>query len=220
MSIKSGKFRVILRIVMLGLATIVSLSIGAAILFWLLFGPPWRINTLPPDEELIAWFQTNRGDIEELVRRYRAYVPPEGVDHHEWTKLGDTPELLKRAGVQRLNEILPLWLPDPYSREARQLDGDRVTDWRERPKYQALAIQPSDKRWRQGRVWKDIVFIPAVPRIEDGILLGPVDSRGESVHSMRVLPTLNNEPPNVKRDECAVRQVEPQWFVRMCRVIY
>lgn len=182
--------------------------------------PPWRINTLPPDEELIANFHEHREDIEELVRRYRNYVPPPSKQHHEWATLGDTPEIFKRAGVKRLIEVLPLWLPDPYSAEARQRDGGRVTDWREKSMYQALAIRPLDTRFYRNLVWKDLVFIPVVPRIENGIMLGPVDERGVNIMSLRVVPTLNKEPPDVGRDTCALRKIESQWFVMMCRTIY
>lgn len=51
------------------------------------------------------------------------------------------------------------------------------------------------------------------------MLLGPVDVHGRHYENFRVLPSLNSEPPEVQRDECALRQLESQWFIRMCRVI-
>ncbi|THF65234.1 hypothetical protein [Pseudothauera rhizosphaerae] len=189
------------------------------VLFLLAITPPLRINTLPPDEELITHFYEHRADIEELVRRYRNYVPPPGTQHGEWRKLGDTPELFKRAGVKRLIEISPTWLPNPYSLEARQRDKGIVANWREAAKYRTLAIRPLDTRFYHNVVWKDLVFMPVAPRIEDGILIGPIDHLGRHSHQ-RVFPTLNNEPPDVERDTCAYRQIEPQWFVQMCRTLY
>ncbi|THF65232.1 hypothetical protein [Pseudothauera rhizosphaerae] len=188
----------------------------------LLTGPPRRINTLAPDEELIAHFYAHRADIEELVHRYRSYVPPPGAQHGEWRKLGDTPELFKRAGVKRLKYIGPTWLPDPYSLEARQRDKGKgiVAGWSAAAKYHTVAIVPLDSRsFYHNVVWKDLVFMPVAPRIADGVLVGPIDHLGRHSHQ-RVFPTLNNEPPDVERDTCAYRQIEPQWFVRMCRTLY
>lgn len=211
------------RVLLWSVALIITLLILAGL--WLsryLFvnSPPWRVNTLPPDEELIAHFYKHRADIEELVRRYRSYVPPPGKQHHEWTTLGDTPEIFKRAGVKRLIEVLPMWLPNSYSVEARQRDGGIVADWRKEATYRALAIRPLDTRFYHNVVWKDLVFIPIIPRIENGVMLGPVDKHGMNVMNLRVVPTLNNEPPDVDRDTCALRQIEPQWFVMMCRTLY
>jgi hypothetical protein len=217
-----SKKSVVVRILLWGAAVLLALLVAGGWWLWSVAGPPSRINTLPPDEELIAWFQTNRADIEELVRRYRAYVPPEGKQIGDWEKVGDTPELHKRAGVSRLSDASSaVWLPDPYSAVARIKDGGYLAvDWRQATKYKTLVIHSSDKRWWQGRVWKDLVYFPMVPRIEDGRIMHPVEETGVSRPTDRVLSTLNNEPPDVNRDECALRQIEPQWFVRMCRVIY
>lgn len=180
--------------------------------------PPVRTNTLPPDEELISYFYQRRADIEELVRRYRDYVPPPGKEHGEWEKLGNTPDLLKQAGVRYITPIYPTWLPEPYSLEARQRDRGMLSNWRESAQYRTLSIQPLDMRFYQNIVWKDLVFMPVVPRIENGKLIGPIDHLGRN-HLSRVFSTLNNEPSDVERDTCALRQIESQWFVRMCRVI-
>lgn len=177
-----------------------------------------RINTLPPDEELIAHFYQHRADIEELVTRYRNYVPPPGEHHGAWERLGDTPELFARTGVKYLKEIGPTWLPDPYSQEARQQDRGIVTDYREAAKYRTVAIVPSDEDFHHNVVWKDIVFMPVMPRLEHGELVGPIDHLGRHTR-YRLFPALDNEPPDVKRDTCAFRQIESQWFVRMCRVL-
>lgn len=187
--------------------------------FLFVTSPPARINSLPPDEELIAHFYKHRSDIEELVSRYRSYVPPLGKEHGEWEKLGNTPDLLRRAGVRYIKSIHPTWLPEPYSLEARKHDKGIVANWREAAKYQTLSIQPLDARFYHNIVWKDLVFMPVAPRIENGTLIGPIDHLGRNYKS-RVFPTLNKEPPDVGRDTCALHKIEDQWFVRMCRVIY
>lgn len=184
--------------------------------------PPLPINTLAHDEVLIAWFYSNRSDIEELVRRYRTYVPPEGKGHNEWSKLGDTPELLKRAGVFAFSENSPAyWLPDPYSVDARKNDGGYLAvNWRLAAKYKTLIIHPADKkRFERNTVWKDLVYFPMVPRIENNNIIDPVGMDGRVRLTYRIVSSLNDDPPNIKRDECALRMIESQWFVRMCRII-
>lgn len=194
---------------------------------WFLWGarflfatpPPVHINSLPHDEELITHFYKHRADIEELVHRYRDYVSPPGKEHGEWEKIGNTPSLLKQVGVRYVTPIHPTWLPAPYSLEARQHDKGIVANRREAAQYHTLSLQPLDTRFYHNIVWKDLVFMPVVPLIENNTLIGPIDQFGRNSR-YSVFPTLNNEPPNVERDTCAFRQIEPQWFVRMCRVIY
>ena len=82
-----------------------------------------------------------------------------------------------------------------------------------------------------GVIWKDYYFFPEVPRVENGVLLGPLSIvgkglRGSRFHEKegvattqdrdRVLPSLNSFPPDWKDFECVYRQIEPQWFIRMC----
>lgn len=204
------------------------LGVGAILMVLLIVGvgwltcyrpPPWTINSLASDEQLIAWFQANRPDIEDLVLRYRTYIPPEGKGHNEWEKLGDTPAIRQRSGVRYVIPILDLWLPEPYSVEARKRDGNRVVDWREKARYQTLKIIPADaKRFHHNTVWKDMVYFPVEPHIENGFIIGPVDALGRNGH-YRISPHFNSEPPLVDRDECAFRRIDAQWFVRMCRTI-
>ena len=80
-------------------------------------------------------------------------------------------------------------------------------------------------------IWKEYVFFPEVPRIENSMLLEPVDIVGKgfpgsTFHKKegvatkqdmyRVFPSLNHLPNNWKGFECVYRQIEAQWFIRMC----
>lgn len=82
-----------------------------------------------------------------------------------------------------------------------------------------------------GVIWKDYYFIPEIPRIEDGKLLDPLRVVGKrfpraqfhekervATHQTwsKVLPSLNYLPRDWKDFECVYRQIEPQWFLRMC----
>ena len=82
-----------------------------------------------------------------------------------------------------------------------------------------------------GVIWKDYYFFPEVPYIQDGILFGPINIVGKGFlgsqfhpvkgvstiqSEARVLPSLNHLPSNWKGFECVYRQIEPQWFIRMC----
>ena len=132
---------------------------------------------------------------------------------------GQYERALLAGGVKYISPIAPLWLPEPYSLEARQRDKGRVQNRDEVVRYQTLAIKLDDERFNRNIVWKDLVFMPALPRLENGKLIGPVGRRGGN-YDLNVFTTLDNEPPDVKRDSCGMRLIEGQWFVRMCRINY
>lgn len=182
-------------------------------------------NPLPSDEEFIAQFQAHRADFEELVRRYRHFEPGPDKSHNLWQKQGNTQEILLRAGIRRINYSTPVWFPNPYLLETAR----KVKELREKSgsiaishKYGALRIKPAPREQYRAydiqyvKVWKDLYFFPEVPRIENGEMLGPLDSDGKYSFRSRVFPSLNHYPDNWKRFECVYRPIEPQWFMRMC----
>lgn len=182
-------------------------------------------NPLPDDEELITHFQTHRADFEEAVRRYRAHPRPADKDTSLWFKEGDTLDLFKRAGIRYINSATPVWFPNPYSVEtAKKIDYELIVlkNHTLSHKYGALDIDldPRDRYYahslRYVVIWKSIYFIPQVPRIENGELLWPVRSNGEYFKRRRVFTSLNHLPYRWKDFECVYRQIEPQWFLRMC----
>ena len=184
-----------------------------------------QLNPLPNDEELITHFQTNRADIEALVKSYRNY---EGVGGAPWERSLDTQALKRKAGVERVVHVGALWLPSPYLPEtAEQIDrtirsGSGCCFFR---RYGSLQIEIDVNRYFRRAlrypgdylIWKTLIFYPEAPLIENGWLVGPAhtDEKNELHH--RVLPSLNSYPPNWKKGECVVRKLEAQWFVIMCR---
>ena len=182
-------------------------------------------NPLPGDEEMITHFQAHRADFEEVVRRYRSFDAGPDGSPGDWAVQEGTPVLLKRAGLRKhIFGTSPLWFPDPYSQEAASLLRKKIEEhgfqlFRE---YGALVLRPSPKkRFRAMNlhyvtVWKDFMFFPEVPRIENGELLWPINTRGNYAKRRRVLPSLDDFPDHWKDYECVLRKIEPQWFIRMC----
>jgi hypothetical protein len=194
----------------------------------------WLWSPMPSDEEMIANFTAHREDFVEVVRRYRDYPRPPDKDTSFWFKEGDTLALYKLAGIERVDYSTPVWLPNPYSLETNK----KVAEERKKSKgfelshkYGALEITPvrtpriidtnQSNRYRwvgltYGVIWKDYYFFPEAPRIEHGLLLGPVNHQGDYSFRSRVLPSLNRLPFPWRDFECVYRQIEPQWFLRIC----
>lgn len=162
---------------------------------WLVFGAGaffywciWIWNPLPSDEEMIESFLVHRADFEEAVRRYREYPVEHGKDPSLWLQDVGTPEVLKRAGISRIEQAYGIiWLPNPYALEtaikARELSErkrGRAPNWLRG--YTALTIKPmpnfrlgqlTDERNRfyrtsliWGAYWKDYMYFPESPRID------------------------------------------------------
>lgn len=186
------------------------------------------INPLPSDEELIEHFRQHRADITEIVRRFRSFEPPPDRRHdlYLWQQQGDTPELMRRAGLWTVDYGLGLWYTDPYSMEsaAKVNQLSKSLGFLAFQKYGAVFIRPLEPAYRRllpryylRRGFKDLVYFPEPPRIEGGRLLMPRDHMG--IHgSTRVLDSLTAYPPDWRKGECVLRQIEPQWFIRMCNV--
>ncbi len=204
------------------------LPVIAAALFYYL----WIVNPLPSDEQMIENFKAHRADFVEAVRRYRNYPRLPNKDTSRWYKEGDTLEIYKRAGIDRIYYSTPIWLPNPYSIETAKC-ADSLVGFAYSYKYGALKIvsattprinhpdQSDDSGYRRntllhGVIWKDYYYFPEVPRIENGYLHGPIYPNGNFSFCSRVLPSLNRLPFPWKDFECVYRQIEPQWFLCMC----
>ena len=191
----------------------------SALFFWV------QINPLPKDEELIAYFQNHKADIEALVKSYREY---EGVDANLWEKSTETLALKQKAGVERVVHSASLWLPNPYLPETDVLikrtirAGSGCCFFR---RYGSIEIEIDVNRYFRKSlrypgdylIWKTLFFYPEVPRLENGWLLAPAREDGKIELHHRVLPSLNTYPPDWKRGECVVRKLDAQWFIQMCR---
>jgi hypothetical protein len=88
-----------------------------------------------------------------------------------------------------------------------------------------VQLMPRNKYWkntfRYAAIRKDLYHIPEIPRVENGELLGPFNKKGEYSFRRAVLPSLNYIPSIWHRkvfsdSNCVLRQIEPQWFLRMC----
>ncbi|MDZ4098123.1 MAG: hypothetical protein U1E13_05410 [Methylophilaceae bacterium] len=177
-------------------------------------------NPLPKDEELIAHFQAHRGEFEELVKRYREYEPEQVGMHHLWKEQGDTPQLLKRAGVKRFSDNVGIWIPNPYSNDYKArsdvLFEQQGMEWMS-SKYGNIQIYLDDPRYFTPSFSKNLLHFPEIPRIKQGVLIGPgVDEEKQIANpfSGRVRSSLNDAIP--EKGYCALRQLEPQWFIKLC----
>ncbi|MDR2635536.1 MAG: hypothetical protein LBC08_01770 [Campylobacteraceae bacterium] len=188
--------------------------------------------------------------------------------HNLWRNQENTLELIQKTGIYTLyvhsknpaiDDSITLWLPNPYSEETAKLAKEMINsskkihdDFSEKKpveyQYGAIVInlKPKVKYQRNTRVfdelYKDLYFIPEIPRIEDGKLLDPVDINTNHTAKRSVLPSLDRIPIKwhiskkytdfydileyvkpfrryiYKRLDfsCVFRQIEPQWFLRMC----
>jgi hypothetical protein len=181
-------------------------------------------NPLPSDEQMIEHFQKHRSDIEELVRRYRSYSTEPDVDHSTWFRKGDTMDIMEQARIDWLAHGA-IWLPNPYSIESAKLIKDDIKHGEGNMlfnKYGGLMVSLLPRKYyskfhlRYLKIWKDIYFIPEVPRIEDDELLWPFNTRGKYTARRRILSSLNGFPENWKAHECVFKQIETHWFLRLC----
>ena len=181
-------------------------------------------NPLPSDEKMMAHFHDHRVDFEELVRRYRNFdAGPDGF-HSKWKKQDGTKDILERAKTERIFYTDSAWFPEPYSlKTAKALKKARGKGSIEiSRKYGALVLSLLPRNHYRAtnlnylKVWKDFTYFPEVPRIKNGKLLWPVNIKGQYSKIRRTFPTLNEFPDHWKDYECVYRQIEPQWFIRMC----
>jgi len=174
------------------------------------------LRFLPSDEEMIAHFRDHRADFERLVQLYRD-------DTRQGVLIKPTPEMkviMKRIKVSGIAPDLEIWMPpDPYSGQARheiERLGLRRKASRGDPearKYGGVILdytpEPVMRLKNLSYVAKEYYYTPVVPKVENDMLRKP--EGGEFLFS-----TLNRYPPKLWAMQCAYRQFEAQWFIRMC----
>ncbi len=186
-------------------------------------------NPLPKDEEMIVLFREHRGDIEELVKRFREYTPSPSEQHSGWLDQDNTRELMSRAELSDIaNGATPLWLPDPYASNTEKRIAD-MPGFEKYYRYSNISITLADPRFhlsgpamfgmnvRSVSMFKDLYFFPEVPRIEGGFLIDPPNKYGKSLPSDRVYESLDDFPAEWRLGTCALRRIDPKWFIRMCK---
>jgi len=185
---------------------------------------PSAARELPSDAEMIAHFQTHRAEFEELVRLYQTDERRNKVGNRQpfWTE--QYTETLFRAGIRHLSEDGALWLPDPYfvetAEKARAMDVFHAYAYHGITLYvENMKFSPSVRRL----VWKDYFYVPVVPKVENGQLWWPRSRHGGDLNrSAPVFASLDDYPPDWLLDPprgrgCVYRQIEPQWFLSLCR---
>ena len=181
---------------------------------------------LPSDEEMIEHFQEHREGFEALVQRYRNFEV--GLDgfHSKWKSEEGTELMLKRAKVWHVGHVAPIWYPNPYSLKSANAvyaqSLDKQDSYALFYKYGSLTVNVEPRKEYRAtnlfyiKIWKNFIYFPEIPRIENEKLLLPFNTKGAISGEDRVLLTLNKLPNNWKDYECVFRQIEPQWFIRMC----
>ena len=202
--------------------TLFILLVLSGLIYW------WHVNPLPSDEKMIAHFYAHRAEIEKLVKHYREFKPQETL----WGDLPEIKALKQKAGVKHIGSGGEIWRPDPYSAETAKPFEMRIKDsgnpfWFVRP-YNNISIDLLDERQPNQHfgwvlissgpqlIFKSLYYFPEIPKVERGKWWAPVESDGQLKHGYRVLPTLDDYPPNWKKGECVYRQIEAQWFILMC----
>jgi len=195
---------------------------------------------LPSDEEMIAHLKAHRGEIEELIRRYQSFKMPlsatteegkyllPGAYDWKWEKQHpDTEDIMEKAGIRGIAAGGRIWLPDPYSLDSikkyeemlRNFNREEYRLYEYSSRVLSIAYSPRNKYNRvnvyYGLLGKGMRYFPQVPKIENGCLIYPGSKYPTVCH--RVLTSLDRIPPNWRRFECVYRQIEPQWFLSLCR---
>lgn len=188
----------------------------------------YREYPRPPDKDTSFWFKD--GDTLELFRRA-------GIDSIDASGCWLPNPYSVETAIRHHEALLS-------GRSAREGWVHKCGELRIRPATTPRIDHPdrgdSERHYRNtvfhGVIWKDYRFFPGIPRVENGELFEPLSTVGgkfpgadligyqfhekEGVatiqHRARVLPSLNRLPSQWKGFECVYRQIEPQWFIRLC----
>jgi hypothetical protein len=199
---------------------------------------------LASDEEMIAHFKEHRAEIEELVKRYREFeVAPNNETFDKargmWAEQSDTRKLMYKEDIEAVTAVMGdvqlehlhiLWLPNPYTLETANLLKaiNNLKNEEEKQsmlkKYGMVRVYLNGKKYsREYKIYKHFVFIPEAPRIENGMLLGPFNTDGEYYFKKPLFSSLNHIPFKVWKYmdtgegvPCILKQIETQWFLRLC----
>jgi hypothetical protein len=183
---------------------------------------------LPSDEAMIEHFRKHRADFERLVQISREDPSPPD-EKGLWVPPPEAQAIMTRIHVKFvIADPMDVWIsPEPYSEEALQQIKtlnlfEKVREGHPEVRkftglfvgYDHAPVQRLNEHFSVVR--KNYHFIPVVPRVDNGHLITPsVIPPGVGI---TLFPTLNTYPPDLGSMECAYRQFEPQWFLRMCQI--
>lgn len=178
------------------------------------------IRTLPSDEKMIANFREHREDFEKLVKIYR-YDSSVPFDRLCLNPTPDVEVIMKRAHVTGLCTDGYMWIPpDPYSEEARMRSIKRYAFGGPRDisgiffSYDHGPVRIGTGKFDHVR--KSYYYTPMIPRIEKGRQYPAYELLLTPVHRYRLFTSLNTYS-DLLPAECYFRQIEPQWFIELCR---
>lgn len=212
------------------LRIILGLAIGIALLFvstyLLMFHAfysfadlPLLLRPLPSDEQMIANFHQHRADFERLVQIYREdlSIPTNVIGHLE-----PTPQikgLMSRINVDAVEGDGMVWmLPDPYSNDPSFVKQRTGIRWPEKRKFSGIKLGYACGTiitYHFGLISKNYYYVPLTPRVSNGRLLLILSPPGGDPW---ITETLNSYPLEFRQYDCFCKQIEPHWFIEMCRI--
>lgn len=179
-----------------------SLCSGAWVSTW--FSPlSWHFQTLPSDEEMIERFRAHRGDFEAMKNKAVKFVG--GLVDRQWEK---------ETGVYGGERFAV------YPMISKDGEKNILQDW-------GYEFRVADTRYVKDATSDDMamllrtkgyIYFRTPPQVDGEYLLG--FSRGDYPKlKWRLLPNLNGPPwpSDWETGHCWMRQIEPQWFLSLCR---
>ena len=174
------------------------------------------------DQAMIDHFQVHKQEFNELTQLYLH----RSTDIMAWSARPDVIELKKKTGIDRIIDAAGYWFENPYSTEAAiKSKAMRDNNTFSQNNFRSAAlIKMADTNifwaaylWNGGLNWKDYVYFPEPPIIEEGRIKWPTEIKARvfSNHWLRTLDSLDS--PTWERGECVLRKIEPQWFLKRCR---
>ena len=174
------------------------------------------------DQAMIDHFQAHKQEFNELTQLYLH----RSTDIMAWSARPDVIELKKKTGIDRIIDAAGYWFENPYSTEAA-IKSKEMRDnntFSQNNFRSAALIKMADTNifwaayfWNGGLNWKDYIYFPIDPEIENERIKLPkrIPARSTSDLWLRVLNSLDS--PKWERGECVLRKIEPQWFLSRCR---
>lgn len=180
-----------------------SLCFNAWSMTWFGFGA-WDFKRLPTDEEMIERFKVHRLDFEtmknKLLENFGGFIMDEKSETGVYW--GDRFASYPLTQDEKIKHISRDW-----GYEFRVADTRYVKDATSQDLSMLLRT-------------KGYVYFRSPPQVENGYVQGFPYREGETARPRwRLLPSLNGPPwpEDWKSEHCWLRQIEPQWFLSLCR---
>jgi len=134
-------------------------------------------------------------------------------------------ELKRITGVKHISNGPGHWLENPYSPEAAEKLKKMLDEklWDQFNDRKSLIIKmPVAKGYGEytlyyGNKWKGYFYFPVDPMIENNRLVLPRrKNESDKFYGHEVLDSLNSFPRG--KNGCALRKIEPNWFIRRCHI--